>query len=119
VIHTAYALALPENLVHWNATALPRGMRCVVATIPAKISRTVLDRTALPGWDRDDYGISQAYGDAWYDSAEVAVLVVPSMLSPYESNVLINQRHTDTGGIRMTAEQSAIMDPRLARDGTT
>jgi RES domain-containing protein len=119
IIHTAsaYALALLENLVHWNATSLPRGMRYVVATIPATVARTALDPATLLGWNRDDYRISQPYGDAWYDAGEVAVLVVPSVLSPYEPNVLINQRHPDTRRIRVTDEQRAGIDPRLSRGG--
>src|SRR5262245_57327662 len=97
VIHTAsaYALALLENLVHWNATGLPSEMRYVVANIPAGVARTVLDPAVLPGWDREDYAMSRPYGDAWYDAGEAAVLVVPSVLSPYEPNALINQRHSD------------------------
>jgi RES domain-containing protein len=115
IIHTAsaYALALLENLVHWNTTALPRGMRYVVATIPATMPRMVLDPASLAGWDRDDYSISQPYGDAWYDAGEAAVLVVPSVLSPFEPNVLINQRHADSRGIRVAEEQRASIDPRL------
>lgn len=121
VIHTAsaYALALLENLVHWNATALPPGMRHVVATIPAAVARTVLDPAKLPGWDRDDYSISQAYGDAWYDAGDVAVLVVPSVLSPYEPNVLMNQRHSDIRRVQVADEQPASIDPRLSRSGAS
>jgi RES domain-containing protein len=121
VIHaaSAYALALLENLVHWNTTALPRGMRYVVATIPANVARTVLDPAALPGWDRDDYSISQPYGDAWYDAGEIPVLVVPSVLSPYEPNVLINQRHPDSRSIRVAEERRATVDPRLSRSGAS
>jgi RES domain-containing protein len=117
IIHaaSAYALAVLESLVHWNSTALPPGMRYVVATIPTAVRRTVLDPAALPGWDRGDYGVSQPYGDAWYDAGDVAVLVVPSVLSPYEPNVLINQRHPDTRTIQVTHEQRASIDPRLSR----
>ena len=109
VIHTAtaYALALLESLVHWNTTALPPDMRYIVATIPAAVARTVLDPAALPGWDRDDYAMSRPYGDAWYDAGDVAVLVVPSMLSPYEPDVLINQRHSHSRKIRVVEERCA------------
>ena len=121
VIHTAsaYALALLENLVHWNTTALPRGMHYVVATIPATVARTVLDPVTLPGWDRDDYSISQTYGDAWFDAGDVAVLVVPSVLSPYEPNVLINQIHSDIRRIGVAEERRATVDPRLSRSGAS
>lgn len=92
-------------------------MRYVVATIPTTVARMVLDPATLPGWDRDDYGISQPYGDAWYDAGQVAVLVVPSVLSPYEPNVLINQSHSDSRRIHVAEEQQVSIDPRLLRRG--
>jgi RES domain-containing protein len=121
VIHTAsaYALALLENLVHWNTTGLPSEMRYVVATIPTAVARTVLDPAALPGWDRDDYAMSRPYGDAWYHAGEAAVLVVPSVLSPYEPNVLINQRHRHIHRIRVSEERPASIDARLSRRGAS
>jgi len=63
VIHApeSYALAVLENLVHFNLAA--------------------------------PYSARRKYGDRWYDAERSAVLVVPSVLSPYECNVLINQRH--------------------------
>jgi RES domain-containing protein len=117
IIHTAsaYALALLENLVHWNSARLPPDMRFVVATIPAAIARSRLEPDALPGWDRADYGISQPYGDAWYDRGETALLIVPSVLSPFEPNILVNQRHPGAAGIEISAERPAILDPRLIR----
>ncbi len=112
---SAYALALLENLVHWNAIRLPPDMRFVVATIPVAMPRSRLEPDALPGWDRPDYGVSQPYGDAWYDHGETALLIVPSVLSPFEPNVLISQRHPDAADIEVSAERPAILDPRLIR----
>jgi RES domain-containing protein len=116
VIHTssAYSLTLLENLVHWNSARLPPDMRSVVATIPEAVGRLVLDPKTLPEWDRPDYGVSRAFGDAWYDDGAAAVLVVPSVLSPFEPNVLINQGHPDTDLIQVSAERAAALDPRLA-----
>lgn len=115
IIHaaSAYSLALLENLVHWNSARLPPEMRYVVATIPEGVSRAVLDPETLPEWDRPDYGLSQPLGDAWYDEGAAAVLVVPSVLSPFEPNVLINQDHPDSAGIRVSAERLAALDRRL------
>jgi RES domain-containing protein len=42
-----------------------------------------------------------------------AVLVVPSVLSPFEPNVLINQRHPDFGSISASEPASAVLDSRL------
>lgn len=117
VINTAstYALALLENLVHWNIGAIPPGQRFVIATIPADVSRQILDPGELPGWDAPDYGTSQQFGDAWYDSGRAALLVVPSVLSPFEPNVLVNQRHPECARISVGPEQPAAIDRRLVR----
>ncbi len=117
IIHTAsaYALALLENLVHWNAARLPPDMRFVVATIPEAMARSRLEPDALPGWDRADYARSRPYGDAWYDLGDTALLIVPSALSPFEPNVLINQRHPDARRIELGPERPAILDQRLIR----
>ncbi len=112
---SAYALALLENLVHWNAARLPPDMRFVVATIPAAIARRRLEPDALPGWDSAGYALSRAYGDAWYDRGETALLIVPSALSPFEPNVLLNQRHPDAARIERGPERPAIFDQRLVR----
>jgi len=106
---------LLENLVHWNATRLPLEIRFVVATIPATVSRSQLVSEMLPGWDGPDYGVSRPHGDAWYDSGETAVLIVPSVLSPFEPNVLINQRHVDARSIELSLELPALFDQRLVR----
>ena len=115
IIHaaSAYALAVLENLVRWRVAALPPSMQFVRMTIPAATSRNAVEPGDLPGWDAYPYGPSQAYGDAWYDRMESAVLVVPSVLSPFEPNVLINQRHPEFGGIAASDPAPAVLDQRL------
>jgi RES domain-containing protein len=119
IIHaaSAYALAVLENLVHWRVAALPPSMQFVRMTIPAATSRNTLEPGDLPGWDAYPYGPSQAYGDAWYDRMESAVLVVPSVLSPFEPSVLINQRHPEFGGIAASDPAPAVLDLRLDASG--
>jgi len=77
IIHatSTYALAVLENVVHWRIAELPPGQQFVQVSIPAAVSRSVLNPDDLPGWDAYPYGASQAYGDAWYDAGETAVLV--------------------------------------------
>lgn len=115
IIHVAssYALAVLENLVHWNRARLPPSMGYVVAVVPEGVARRVLDPQACPGWDASDYAASRAFGDAWYDGGETAVLIVPSMLSPFEPNVLINQEHPDSRWIEVSEKRAVVLDPRL------
>ena len=57
--------------------------------------------------------MSQQFGDGWYDRRESAVLLVPSVLSPFEPNVLINQRHPELEVISASDPAPAVIDPRL------
>ena len=92
-------------------------MQFVRLTIPAATSRNALEPGDLPGWDTYPYGPSRAYGDAWFDRMDSAVLVVPSVVSPFEPNVLINQKHPEFGSIMVSDPAPAVLDPRLVAAG--
>lgn len=116
IIHatSSYALAVLENLVHFSIGEIPPGQAFVEISIPASVSRQVLEARELPGWD-DHYpnGASETYGDDWYDSQRSAVLIVPSILSPFEHNVLINQMHEDTRRIKVSKPRGVVPGGRL------
>lgn len=117
VVHAAetYALAVLENLVHWQTSTLPPTLVCVEITIPDDISQARMAQDDVPGWQDDDYIASRAVGDAWYDRSQSAVLWVPSVVSPFESNVLFNQRHPDIARIIVGSAVPAHLDSRLTR----
>lgn len=104
VVHAAetYALAVLENLVHWQTSALPPTLVCVEVKIPDELDQEQLDPIDAPVLAENDYAASRAIGDEWYDRGETAVLWVPSVVSPYESNILFNQRHRDFSQIDPT-----------------
>ena len=110
VVHAAssYSLAILENLVHWQSNVLPPTLVCVVATIPAKMQQT----HKAPKDINDEYAC-RAIGNAWFDQGKTAVLWVPSIVSPYENNVLINQLHPDFSKIRVSRPTSTVIDNRL------
>jgi RES domain-containing protein len=115
VVHGAetYALAVLENLVHWQAGTLPKRLVCVEVQIPGELKQERLDPAWIPGWDDPDYAVSRAAGDDWYDRGATAVLWVPSVVSPYEANVLFNQLHADFHRVRVGDPKPARIDPRL------
>jgi RES domain-containing protein len=115
IIYTAstYSLTVLENVVHWRIAFLPPDQQYIRITIPEVVSRQVLDPDHLPAWDQYPYGPSQQYGDNWYDGTQSAALIVPSVLSPFEPNVLLNQRHSEFQLITATDPQPAILDERL------
>ena len=116
IIHAAssYALAVLENLVHFNIGDIPPGQIFVELGIPSRVSREVLKAADVPGWNSPyPNGVSESYGDAWYDSRRSAVLVVPSTLSPFEHNVLINHTHPDAARIKISKPRAVVLDGRL------
>lgn len=116
VIHAAenYSLAVLETLVHFNLGELPPRLIVVQLTIPAEVSREVLKAEELPDWHRArPYAASRSYGDKWYDEGRSAVLIVPSVLSPFERNVLINAQQAQSRSIEVGEPYPASLDERL------
>ena len=115
VVHAAetYALAVLETQVHWQSSTLPPSLVCVRVDIPDKIEQEELDRADLPSAAPNDYSPYRAIGDEWYDRGETAVLWVPSVVSPFESNLLFNQYHEDFAGVIVHQAIPADPDPRL------
>ena len=116
VIHAvqSYSLAVLENMVHFNLGEIPPHLIVVQLRISAQVSREVLKADDLPGWDKPTPNpVSRKYGDSWYDAQRSAVLMVPSVLSPFECNVLIHQAHRDSRGIEVGEPIRAALDARL------
>lgn len=110
VIHGAssYSLAVLENLVHWQSTQLPPTLVCVVARIP-----NTLKQSRIKPKDVYDDDACRAVGNSWFDEGRTAILWVPSVVSPYEDNVLINQTHKDFLRIKVSKPVSTHIDQRL------
>jgi RES domain-containing protein len=118
VIHAAetYSLAVLEILVHFNLGKLPPNLLFVRITIPASVSRESVLPTRLRGW-RKPYpnGVSEVFGNSWYDRQRSSVLIVPSLLSPQERNLAIRQHHPDTRAIRVSAAKPVALDRRIKK----
>ena len=59
--------------------------------------------------------VTQVLGDAWVESGRSAVLEVPSVVVPEESNFLINPAHPDFRKVRLGKPEPLEIDPRLVR----
>lgn len=112
---TTFALAVLEVLAHAQIGKTPPGLRVVEIDIPVDIAIENLEPAALPGWDAADYGAAQQFGNHWIDEARTAVLLVPSVLSPSERNVVLNPRHPDFPRITASPENNLELDERLQR----
>jgi RES domain-containing protein len=110
------SLAVLEVLVHLDAPALLEKYVFLETDFDASLFID-LDRSSLPkNWQSDPVPeATQAIGDRWVLSGDSAVLRVPSVLVPGESNFLLNPRHPDFGKIGISRPQAFRFDPRLAR----
>ena len=115
VVHAAetYALAVLENLVHWQSGTLPRDLVCVQIAIPGDVAQELADEVDPALLLAHDYRATRCIGDDWYDLGDTAVLWVPSVVSLYESNVLCNQLHADFSRIVVGEPTPARVDARL------
>ena len=74
---------------------VPRHPRWIEINIPEGISRECLDPDSLPGWGKDDCIASRSFGGTWLEQGRTAALVVPSIVTRREQNLLINSAHPD------------------------
>jgi RES domain-containing protein len=107
-----YAGALLEMLVH-SSGRVPRGLAFVEIEIPARLAIEEITAASVPNWDGPSFESAQAFGDRWYDERRSPVLMVPSVVTHVERNVLINQEHPDFHRIRASQAQPVRWDARL------
>ena len=58
---------------------------------------------------------TRAVGNAWYDSLQSVVLLVPSVVTLVDRNILINPKHPDFGRIVPGEPKPVYWDSRLFR----
>jgi len=110
-----YAGAVLEKLVHTNIGRIPKNQRYIEIVVPPNVAIEEVTPREVPGWDAADQVASTALGDRWYDSRRTAVLLVPSVVTLVERNVLINQDHPQFRRIRAGGPKPVVWDERLFR----
>ena len=114
VIYAAetYAGALLEILVHASGS-VPQSQGFVEIEIPSGVSIEEITQDDVPRWDSPSLEATQAFGDQWYDERRTAVLIVPSVVTRVERNVLINQEHPEFLLVRASQAVPVRWDSRL------
>ena len=107
-----YAGALLEILVHGSGS-VPCSQGYVEIEIPAGVSIEEIAPDDLPHWDSASFETTRAFGDRWYDQRRTPVLIVPSVVTRVERNILINQEHPDFARIRASRPLPVRWDTRL------
>jgi RES domain-containing protein len=109
-----FAVALLEKLVRLRTGWMPARQQFAEIFIPGLVEVEEIGPDDVPGWERPDRAVSQAYGDAWYDSRRTAVLLLPSLPAMgLERNVLINQRHPQFRHVTHAEPRPVVWDARL------
>jgi RES domain-containing protein len=116
VIYAAetYAGALLEILVHASGS-VPQSQGYVEIKIPAGLSIEEITPDDLPQWYSPSFDAARSFGDRWYDERRTPVLIVPSVITLVERNVLINQEHPDFHRISASQPMRVRWDRRLWR----
>jgi RES domain-containing protein len=107
-----YAGALLEILVHGSGS-VPRSQGYVEIEIPPGLSIEEVTADSLLHWDSASFEAARAFGDRWYDQRRTPVLMVPSVVTRVERNILIHQEHPDFARIRASRAFPVRWDKRL------
>jgi len=112
---SSLSLAVLELLVHVDPAAVPEDLVAIRIEIPDGLPLRRLLPAELPDdWRRESgRGRLRALGAAWLGARREAVLAVPSVIVPGETNLLVNPRHPDAARIRMLAPEPFTLDARL------
>jgi RES domain-containing protein len=119
VVYTSasMSLAVLETVVHLKSSTFPFARYLVRLEVPHalwKARRICGPDDAPAGWDALPAGnVSRHHGDAWLAAGQPALLEVPSVVLPEESNVLINPLHRDAHKVKATMVRPFAYDGRL------
>lgn len=111
----SYAGAMLEKLVHAGTGSVPKNQVAVEIRVPEAVQIEEVTAADVPGWDRPDLVASRRYGDRWLEERRTAVLVVPSVVSRRDRNVLISQDHAQFPLVTVSPPEPVIWDRRLFR----
>jgi RES domain-containing protein len=108
------ALAALESLAHFGGAERRMEFVTFAIEIPDKLALR-LEASDLPGdWRSGEPAEStQALGSEWQRARRSAALIVPSVLVPQESCVLLNPEHADTDKILVAFPEPFAFDDRL------
>ena len=111
------SLAMLEYFVHLDEDDPPGDLVLAVAEIPENVTREWIEIRRLPRNWREPAAPPELarLGDEFVRSGKDCLLVVPSVLAPRESNLLINPVHHDFTRIIVHETEPLSYDPRMFR----
>jgi len=111
------SLAALEMLVHLDSGELLKYYVAIPATFDARLVSHVDASSLRKNWRAYPAPKRlQKIGDAWVSAGKSAVLRIPSVIVPSESNFLLNPDHPDFDKLRIGAPLRFRFDPRLVSE---
>jgi len=109
------SLAMIEYYVHIDPGDAPSDLVVASADIPDGVSRTKVVLSRLPSnWRQSPAPLTlAAVGEPFATGRKSAILIVPSVLAPSESNWLINPSHPEFAQIRVNPAEDFHYDARF------
>jgi RES domain-containing protein len=112
---SSLALAALEYFVNIEPNDAPTSLVFVEAIIPDGVKMEHLALATLPeGWDAIPAPVEiQRLGDRWALAGDTVALIVPSVIIPRETNILINSEHVDFKRLQFGTPEAFRFDPRM------
>ena len=109
------SLAMLEYFVHLDKDDPPTDLVLAVAEIPEDVTRERVEPRELPKNWRDAAAPPELarFGDEFVSDGKSCLLLVPSVLAPYENNCLINPAHAEFSRIVIRDLEPLIYDTRM------
>lgn len=101
-----------EMLVRWSGVP-PANQHFIKILIPVGVSYEVVDVESVPGWHLPESPSARRFGHDWYVQRRSAILLVPSVVTRMERNVIINADHPEFAMLQAGSETSVRWDERL------
>ena len=106
-----YSTALLEKLVRLGE--MPPHQYFVEIEIPRGVSYEEITPHTVPGWYEANAAKARRYGATWFNERRSCLLIVPSVVARFDSNILINPEHDDFQAIQVSREKAIWWDKRL------
>lgn len=117
VVYTSSSLSLAtlEYLVNIDAGELPSDLVVIPAQIPDDVAIARVEARDLPAdWRSSPSPVRlKDIGEGWLRKSETAVLYVPSVVIPEESNILLNPAHPQFAKVLIGKPRRFVFDPRI------
>lgn len=108
----SFAITMLERLCYAGLGRVPTTDVYVEIDVP-DVTIERFDPVAHGGWDRPRSAVAKAFGVKWLAAARSVALLVPSVVTRLDWNVVINPAHPDFSGITWSEPQPVVWDRRL------